>query len=107
MRKYHTYLPALIISFFFSLPRAHSQEPVWIKHIGSPTDIDVGASLCQNGDGTLMTTGYTLKPIIGLSNILLVKSSSDGSMLWSKVMSSSTFYNFGNKVLSTADDYNI
>ena len=79
MKKNNAFLPVLLILSFLALTDLEAQEPVWIKHVGSPTDLDFGRSLCQNADGNLMMVGTTRKPSIGLQNILLVKTDPYGN----------------------------
>ncbi len=76
---------------------------VWEKTYGDTANIDNGNSIEQNVDGGYIITGQTFS-FTGETNVLLIKTNSNGDTLWTKSYSRLTYTpDIGNSVRQTID----
>jgi hypothetical protein len=74
---------------------------LWNKTYGGAQD-DIGVSLIQVSDDGFVITGYTSSFGSGLTDVLLIKTDSDGRLQWQKTYGGSNYYR-GANVFQTSD----
>jgi len=80
------------------------ENAIWSKVIGGEAS-DGFTAICENSDGSLKITGYTYSLGEGNSDLLIVKTDSDGNKLWSKTIGSPG-WEYGNSICATNEgDY--
>lgn len=62
---------------------------VWHKIFGGP-DIEVGKSVVQSPDGSVLVCGYTQSQGAGEDDLMLIKTDSNGNQLWTKTYGGSS-----------------
>jgi putative intracellular protease/amidase len=74
---------------------AGPEDVVWAKTLGG-LQADGGHGLCQTDDGGYLLTGYTFSQGSGDADILVIKTDSDGNIIWSKAYGGAgTEYGYG------------
>jgi len=76
-------------------------DTMWTKAIGDTSD-ERGNSIEQTTDGGFIITGYTKSFGAGNYDIYLIKTDSNGTILWTKTFGGSG-YDYGNSVQQVAD----
>jgi hypothetical protein len=74
---------------------------VWTRQYGGP-DSDGGRSVAQAADGGYAITGYTESSGAGASDVVLIRTNSNGDTLWTATYGG-TSYEFGESIALTLD----
>lgn len=80
-----------------------AKELQWTKTYGG-LSADAGRAVCKTSDGGYLITGYTFGPDNIDTDILVIKTDSEGELDWKKVLGD-TGMDFGNDCCPTRDGY--
>ena len=96
------YILALVLIIFLS-NNAYAQAPdtLWTRTLGGPGD-EVGYSVLESIDGGFVIAGYTTSYGIGGSDIWLVKTDTNGDLVWAKTYGR-VDHDCGHEVRQTSD----
>ena len=83
---------------------AQAPDILWTKIFGIDSVYDVGRSVKQTRDGGYIITGFTEINGTNDQDIWLIKTDSQGEILWSKTFGDSLDQSTGSEVLQTADE---
>ena len=77
----------LVLSIIFSTTVLHSQGiQEWVRHYGT-SEVELGFSLCVNGDGSFVLAGVAIEEndtlvLDGNYEILIIKVDANGNPIW-------------------------
>jgi len=96
-----TSIACLVVLLVVTAAIAQPPDTVWTQTVGGP-DSDYGVSVCQTNDGGFITVGKTDSYGAGGADVYLVRTDSDGGVLWTRTFGDS-YNDFGTTVIQTTD----